>query len=132
MISRVERKLNIEEIQANVKAYEDEKAKEHIAQIEKKLLEINDFLEKVQEEIVNLSKKGEVKFTFPRYEDGVNRSYVEEIKYFFEGMGFDVQVTTNFVREQFSSDIFWGLGSFSISKAIKYMITVSWETKEEE
>ena len=52
--------------------------------MEKNLLEINDFLEKVQEEIVNLSKKGEVKFTFPRYEDGVNKAYVSEIEYFFK------------------------------------------------
>ena len=132
MLDRVKRILNKEELQANVKVYEEEKAKEYIAQMEKNLLEISEFLEKVQEEIINLSKKGEVKFTFPRYEDGHNRAYISEIKYFFESMGFDVQVATNFIREQFSNDIFWGLGSFSISKAIKYTVTVSWGTKEEE
>ena len=126
MIDRVKRILNIKELQANVKEFKVKEEKKRKAEIEKNLLEINDFLMATQNEIINASKKGEVSYSFQRYEDGHNRAYISEIEYFFKSQGLDVDIVTSYMKNYSTSDMFFGFGSFNNVNAIKYTFVISW------
>lgn len=127
MISRVERKLDIKKIQANVMEFKAKEEEEKKVQMEKNLLEIAEFLEVTQKEIINVSKKGQSEYKFVRYEDSFNKAYSEEIKMFFEEMGFNVDVKVNAINNySFDNKVFFGLGSFSIARGLKYTFVISW------
>lgn len=127
----IERILNKEKLQANVRAYEEKKDREHIELMERNLLEIKEYLIAIQNEMIEVSKRGKSSYTFSRYEDSFNKAYSEEIEYFFKSQGFKVNVTTKYTKDYSVNDIFYGFGSFNpLVKEIKYIFVISWEEDE--
>lgn len=118
-----------EELQRNVRDFMKEEEKRKEQEYQERLKECEDIIKGIEEDIVNASLKGETSIVVRRIEDTIvgNKSYVNEIKEYFEREGLTVKIKIdNAITSMYS--LFSNFNSLEERiRTYYYTIKISWE-----